>query len=424
VTQDFVEKHYRHNFIANTLDGAFFTLGLAFFSASTILPLYIRHLADAPWLISLIPAITQAGWFLPQLLTARQVGLRARRLPYVMAMSANERFPVLLLGLSILLWPNIPASAALAVFFLLLTWQTVGGGLTAPGWVDVVARVTPVNRRGRLFGITNFVGSVWGVAGAIVAGFYLQRFPYPQGFAYIFITGAVCFLASWAFLGQVREPLVENLAKPQPRRDYWRSLPAVLRSDPNLQRYLLARVPAILGLAANGFLAVYAVQRFNLPDAAAAGYTAALMITGAIINPVVGVLGDRFGHKLVMELSFVAQGLSLLVALLARRPEWFYLVFVLQGIQSGAGMIASLGLMMEFGRPEERPTVVALANTAQGLIFLIAPPLAGILAGMLGYRAAFWAALVATGLGLVTLRLTVREPRYTPAPGALEAPAP
>ncbi|HEX9115194.1 MAG TPA: MFS transporter [Anaerolineae bacterium] len=407
----FVEKHYRYNFAMNLLDGGFFSLGLAFWSATTVLPLYVSHLSAAPWVISLVAAITQAGWFLPQLLTARRVGGLTRRLPFVLQMTLHERLPVLLLGLSILLWPRLPAPAGLAIFFVLLFWQSSGGGLTAPGWVDLVARVIPLNRRGRLLGFTNLAGSALGALGAILVAYFLRVYDYPRGFAYTFCTGAVAFALSYVFLAFVREPAVENLATQQPRRDFWRSLPAVLRSEPNLRRYLLARVPGIFGVAANGFLAVYAVQRFGLSDQAAGGYTAALMLSGALANPVLGLLGDRLGHKVVMELSLAAQALALAIALLAPAADWFFLVFILQGVQGAGAMIAIVSIAMEFGSPAERPTIVGLANTTQGLFYMIAPPLAGLLAGVAGYRAAFWASLAACGLALLAFRLIVAEPR-------------
>jgi MFS family permease len=413
---DFVLKHYHRNFLMNVLDGAFFSFGTAFYSSGIILPLYVKHLTDSPFIISLVPAIASAGWFLPQLLTARQFEARARRLPFVMALTAHERIPVVLLGLSILLWPNLSPAVALPLFFLLQIWQTVGGGLTAPGWVDLVARVMPLERRGRLLGVTNMVGNAMGAAGAGLSAYLLAIAAYPRGFAYVFLAASVALMVSWVFLGLIVEPAVEVAPTAEPTADYWRRLPDVLRRHPNLMRYLLARVPAILSGAANGFFVVFAVERFGLPDEVAGGFTAALLIAIAISNPAVGALGDRLGHKVVMELSLAVQALSLVVALLASAPGWFYVAFALQGISAGAGMVGSLGILMEFGDESERPTIVGLSNTLQGFIFMVGPLLGGLAASFHGYRAAFWLALAASAVALVAMRFAVVEPRHTNAP--------
>ena len=68
-----VEQNYRHNFIANFLDGTFFWAGMSFIAASTILPLYLNHFTSNKLLLGLIPAISSGGWLLPQLFTANHV---------------------------------------------------------------------------------------------------------------------------------------------------------------------------------------------------------------------------------------------------------------------------------------------------------------------------------------------------------------
>ncbi len=46
--------HWRHNFVANFVDSAFFSLGLAFASMTTIVPLFIRELGGSALLIGLL----------------------------------------------------------------------------------------------------------------------------------------------------------------------------------------------------------------------------------------------------------------------------------------------------------------------------------------------------------------------------------
>jgi hypothetical protein len=67
------EKNYRWNFTFNLLDGAFYWFGSSFISATTIFPLFISTLTTSLIPIGLVSVITSAGWFIPQLFSARVV---------------------------------------------------------------------------------------------------------------------------------------------------------------------------------------------------------------------------------------------------------------------------------------------------------------------------------------------------------------
>jgi hypothetical protein len=62
--------HWKRNFAANFLDVAFFSLGLAFGSMTTIVPLFIRELGGSNLLVGMVPAIVQTGFVLPPLFVA------------------------------------------------------------------------------------------------------------------------------------------------------------------------------------------------------------------------------------------------------------------------------------------------------------------------------------------------------------------
>ena len=88
-----IQKHFRHNFIVNVIDGAFFGLAMGMASTVTVIPLFVATLTDSTTLIGFIASLHIIGWQLPQILTASRVARLKRYLPMVVWMSFNERWP-------------------------------------------------------------------------------------------------------------------------------------------------------------------------------------------------------------------------------------------------------------------------------------------------------------------------------------------
>lgn len=415
------EQHDRHNFVVNVLDGTFFWAGSSFIASTTILPAYVSRLTDSTLLIGLLSMIGSMGWLLPQLFTANRV----QRLPRAKVWPVRiglftERLPVVLLALSVLLLPAHPAWA-LAAFFVCYTWHVVGAGLVAVAWQAMVGKVISEDRRGKFFGLTNFLGTATGVAGATGAGWVLDRYGFPRGYFWSFSAGAAMILASWVSLALTREPAREPEGEPLSQQAFFRRLPAVLRRDPNFRRYLLSQVVAALGGMGGGFLTVYAIGRWDLPDGQAGAYTATMLIGQAIANLVFGPLADRAGHKVVLELSTLLGGLGVGLAALAPSATWFYAVFGLVGAQTAGYMLSGLMIALEFCPEPQRPTYIGLNNTVRGVAYGIAPLLGGWIAGTAGYPPLFGVAAAVSVAALGLLHWWVREPRRVGAP--LTAPA-
>ena len=408
--QQEIQQHYRHNFIVNVLDFSAFSLGLSFASLMTILPLYVSHLTTSTVLIGLIPALANTGWTLPQLFTANYVGRLPRKKPYILAISVNERLPFLLLGLSILCWPRASTRISLALFFTLIAVHSFSGGLAGVAWQDYIAKLIPLRRRGIFFGVANSLGGVLGTLGAYGSGLILKRYPFPTNFAVCFLMAFAALSLSWVFLSLAREPALPSTKPPLSQREYLRHLPAVLRRDRNFVLYLLSRAVIILGGMAGGFITVYAVSRFQVPDQTVGWFTATLLVGQAVSNPLLGHLADRRGHKLVIELSTLIWTLAMALTLLADSVVWFYLVFALAGCAS-SGWLSSMSITFEFCAPEDRPTYIGLTNTLLWPFVTLGPMLGGWIAGGLGYQELFAAALAVSVAGWVVLHWSVREPR-------------
>ncbi|MGQ0600791.1 MAG: MFS transporter [Anaerolineales bacterium] len=414
-----IAQHFARNFLANAGDMTTWLFGASFLSVSAILPVYASRLNDSPIFLGLIPALIDAGWFLPQLFFAPLLERLPRKLPLVMWLGAFERIPYALLPFMALWLPNLPQPWAVTVFLLIILWRALGSGLVAAPWQEMLAKIIPVTHRGRFFGIAHFAGQLVGIGGSAVAAWILAAWPYPQNFALSFGVGAVAIWASLAFIAFTVEPAIAPvtdqtvLSSVQLNRAYAQRLLRILQTNPNFRTYLLSRWLSYSGGMAAGFLAVYAVERFQLPDAVSATFTGLLFGAGVIGYALWGVAGDRYGHKRVMVIASALWVSALAVALASSALWGFYVVFALMGFSSAAGTLSDLNLAMEFGPEAERPTYIGLTRTVTGPALLIAPLAGGWLAQTFGYPVLFATSLAfALGGGLL-LAGWVTEPRHS-----------
>lgn len=409
-----VERNYRWNFTVNLLDGSAFWFGFNFVSSSTIIPLFVSKLTFNPFVIGLVAVCAQAGWYLPQLLTAGYIERLARKKPVVINLGfVLERLPIWLWSLAALLTLRSP-NLALIFFFVTYAWFHLGAGLVAPAWQDLIARCFPVNRRGRFFGLTSFIGTGAGTLGAALSSWLLETYAFPFNFVYIFLIAAASINMSWLFLAQTREPV----PGPPPVsatgiEPFWPKLTSIVRQDHNFRRFLQARLVMALGLMGLGFVTVAAVQRWHVPDSVVGFYTAALLIGQAAGNLLSGLLADRFGHKFSLELGVAAASIAFILAWLAPVPAWYYAVFMFLGYAVGAEIVSGLLITMEFSTSAQRPTYIGITNTIVGLASGVAPLVGGWLAG-LGYGWLFLVGTLVNLIGLILFRYFVSEPRLQP----------
>ncbi len=405
-----MERNFRWNYAVNVLDGSAFTLGVTFISSATIVPLFLSKLSDSPIPIGLAAMIAQGSWFLPQLFTANLVERLARKKPVVVNLGFfTERLPMWLILLAAVVAAASP-TLALVLFFLGYAWHGLGAGVVATAWQDMLARIFPVNRRGRFFATTVFIGAGLGTIAASGSAWLLENYPFPQNFIISFGLAAFAINLSWVFLALTREPVRAEPVTRQDNRQYLAALPQLLKQDQNFSRFLLARSLLALSSMSIGFLTVSALARWQVADSTVGLYTVAALLGQTAGNLFFGLMADRYGHKLSLEMSGAAALLCFALAWLAPSPGWFYLVFALQGISQGGILVSGMMIVLEFSPSHRRPTYTGLANTLVGLINVIAP-LVGTALVQFSYSALFALSALLALVGVVLMFYRVREPR-------------
>jgi MFS family permease len=294
---------------------------------------------------------------------------------------------------------------------LCIGWHIVGAGAIAVGWQDMLAKVFPVNRRGKFFGIANFGGTATGVLGASAVAWLLNHFEFPYSYMWSFLIGSIFIFISWIFLAMTKEPAIEPEITAISNMDYFRQLPGIVSSDVNFRRYLVTQIFTGAGNMAIGFLAVYAVQNWNLPDSEAGLYTIAMLVGQALSNLIFGWLSDRKGHKLILEISVLTTACGSILAALAPSSTWFLLVFFLSGVSTAGYMLSGIMIIFEFCEPSIRPTYIGVNNTFNGIVAIAMPLIGGWIAHAYNYPLVFTVTFIIVLIGFVLLRWWVREPR-------------
>jgi len=357
---------------------------------------------------------------LPQLFTAGRLARLRRFKPTVMLMTIHERLAFVGLMIVALLIPSIGVNAALVLTFLLLAWQGLGAGFTANAWQSMIAKIIPSDLRGTFFGGQAAAANVLMSLGAIGVGYVLEIGGFPYGFALSFLLTSIFMVFSWVFLNRTQEPESPEAVDPGHPATTLRGTWAILQRDRNFVWFLVTRILALLATMGFSFYIVYALRRFNMDVVTAGFLTATLTISQTVANLGMGWLGDRVGHRPMLIIGALAITLSSLLAWGAPSLDWFYLIFILEGLANVAIWTIGMAITVEFGAEVERPTYIGLSNTLVAPFSIIAPILGGWLVDTVSYQAMFMLAAVTGLITAAVLTFLVKNPRAS-ARGKIES---
>jgi MFS family permease len=404
-------KHLRYNVTVNLMDGAFFGLALGFSSFSAFIPIFVNRMTTSAVLIGLVPALHSFGWQFPQIFTAGWVARMRRYKPAVILLTLQERIPFF--GLALVAWfmPALGKQNALILTFLILAWQGLGGGFTANAWTSMICKIIPSETRGTFFGTQSAVANAFMSLGAILAGFLLSRISDRYDFSLLFLLTGIIMGISWFFISLTREP--EDLERiiPEQKQPFWKGTRTILQRDTNFRWFLVARLLSQFASMGFAFYIIYAINRFGMNEFTAGIVSATLTGAAIIANPLMGLAGDRWGHRRIMLFGFLSATISSVLAWQAGSLAWFYPIMLLTGLASVAIWTTPLSLTAEFGNENERPIYIGLSNSLIAPATILAPLLGGWLADSFGYPFMFLCTAIAGVLTLFIFVVFFKEPR-------------
>ncbi len=384
--------------------------GFRLINAPTFMPAYIMLLSGGSELIVGLAVSLQAlGMTLTPFVGANLIEHRRRVLPVGFVTGSLMRMAVLLIALSGFF---LQGNAILIAVLVSLTLFGMFSGMQGVIFNFLAAKVIPVSKRGRLTGLRNFLAGIISAGVAWVAGeWFLGETPTAIGYSWTFLVAFILTSCGLAMLLAMREPEPPEVRAPQSLAGRLREIPALLRADPEFTRYFIARAVATMGRMAMPFYILYAGERIGLTGQTIGLTTIAFTLSSTLSNLLWGSIADRTGFRFTF---LVASALWVLAtgALMLSDGLWPTLVVfaaigaAVQGFQNSAQ-----NLTLEFGRREDLPTRIAIANTGSELAGTLGPLFGGLLATFYGYNAVFLWSMAFLTLGAVVIRRYVPEPR-------------
>ncbi len=369
--------NFRRNFWCLVSDMAFFGMGMAFISPGTVIPGFLSRLGASAAIIGLISTLQSASWLLPQLFSARYMADKPLKKPYILWGAALGRISLLLLLLVIWLTGARPVWLIISLIALYTVWFWVGDGIASLPWFDLLSKVIPPRRRGRLTSVGQLVsGGISFAAGFFVEWMLGDRGPgYPNNYVGLFAIGFVLMVGSFIAVAGVKEERSAAAARVPTWREYLPQLWGVLKNDRVFRRLIIARQLSALGGLALPFYMPFAIRRLGLPDQVAGRYVSIGVVGGILAALLFGWMNEKYGSKWVilvgMALSLTVPATALLIPYLPLDPIWlawgFGLVFFLSNAAMNSMMPGWLNYVMEWSSDAERGTYIGLTNTLNGV---------------------------------------------------------
>ena len=380
-------------------------------NAKTVLPWLFASLGVPGGLTGLLVPIRESGSMLPQAaLTPWVERTRRRRYLWVLG-AAGQALGTAGMALAAAALDGLPAGivilAALAVFAL-------SRALTSLAGKDVLGRTVPKGERGQINGVTTVLSG----AVAITLGLGIRLLGGTDVNATVLVWLLAVAAAFWALAGLVylgvREP-DEEPATPEETAGWAGRAVALLRDDRTFRRFVTARTLLLVSALSPPFVVALAAAAGGGGLSGLGPFVIAQGVASLIGGKWFGRLADRSSRDLM---TWGAGAASLLIGaflLLLRIPSmpsawWLYpLTYLLLALTHTAVRVARKTYVVDMAEGDERTEYVAVANTAMGVLLLVAGAVSGGLA-LLGAEIA----LVFLGLlGLLGVVVSRRLPEVS-----------
>lgn len=136
-----------------------------------------------------------------------------------------------------------------------------------------------------------------------------------------------------------------------------------------------------------------------------------LFLSFAIGPLIVGPLADMYGRKPVMYWGLAVFGVASIGAALAPNVEWLIFFRLLQGLGSSTGMVVPRAVVRDLHTGPEAARLMSLLMLVFSVSPILAPLVGSFIIEAFGWRAVFWAVMIASVLAAFLLRFGLAETR-------------
>lgn len=351
-------------------------------NAKTVLPWLFASLGVPSVLTGLLVPIRESGSMLPQAALAPWVE-RTRRRRYLWVLGAAGQ-AVGAAGIA-LAAATLDGLRAGVVILLALTLFSLARALTSLAGKDVLGRTIPKGERGQITGLTTVLSGA--VAITLGLGIRLLGGDEVRPLALAGMLGAAAVLwvlALLVFVG-VREP-DEAPATPAQTAGWAGRAVGLLREDAVFRRFVIARTLLLVSALSPPFVVALAAQHGGTGLAGLGPFVIAQGLASLVGGKTFGRWADRSSRTLMIGGALASSVLIGAFLLLLQVPGmtqawWLYpLTYLLLALTHTAVRVARKTYVVDMATGDQRTEYVAVANTAMGVLLLVAGAISGVLA--------------------------------------------
>ena len=412
-----VRRNFRWNYVVNLLYGLFGTTGWRLIMAPTFVPDYIYKLGGSNLIVGLLLSIGGLSRFVTPPLVASYVEHEPLLKKKALLIGTSMRVQVLLIAVAGFFFaPHLN----LISFFVFFSLFNIFLGMQNVVYNTVMAKVIPVDKRGRFIGWREFVGGITAVFVALAAGSLIENLEFPHGYASTYLLAFVLTFIGLMFFAMSREPATPVVLKKIPLLERLRSIPVLLRDDKDFANYCICRAVGSLALMSNPFMILYAANSMKISGHQLGQLTSCYFLAQTSINLFMGRIADRSGFRRVFIIS-VAIWTIAMIALVLTPASYALVVTVFLALGAGVGgfNMSMSNMVLEFSDTAELPMRLGVVNSIGEMATAIGPLVAGLLADSVSYRSVFIISIACTVTALAVMYFRVTEPRYRHSKGSL-----
>lgn len=397
-------EQYKKNYLLLVLEGAFFMGGIGFFSASTVVPVFIDMMTHSKQLVGLTLTLGSFFMYFGRLVIG----------PFMPHVKNHARFVTIIMFICrpLTLLPAFfifTGNHLAAVFTLILSYAVVwaADGVVVPGWSEVLANTVDENRQGRLLGMQMLLGGLASIGAGVLIKIFLGNpgFDIKIAFGWIFLIGGVLLTLSCITMALAENAPATYKTGKVDIKGYYMGLPKYLKMEKDYTHMMIVQLMITAATMCIPFIILFAREKLAMAD----NMTAMLILIQSLGVPVGGWLWgqicDRFGPvtgirmavgniMLIALLPIIALVLSSINPMFIMVPTMF-----LAGVSTGI-WTCNYVYTLQVVKSESRSSCLVISSIIT-LPITFSSYLAGFISEKFGYVALFVVCIGITIIGFI-----------------------
>jgi len=411
---ELTKNNLSRNLYLNCIHEFSWGFGIAFHTTYAIIPLFLKKLGAPDAVIISVAGLFSILIAFPMFFSAI-LGRNIRNIKKAVFLSHSVVLPPIFLTGFIFAFLAPTGPNAWVYYYVCFILYCLAVGFIIPIWTDFLAHIFPRENRGHYLGISFAFNSFGGFAGGIIVKILLNSsIPFPNNFGWGFIIMGISMglgILVYLFYN------VGNKTDKTPHKTiavFWQDTKNIIQTHVNFRRYLLSRILITAHFPAMSLYAVYTQELFGFNISEAGVFIVLQVITFSLGSVASGKIGDRWGHKTAIILSFSGYLLAIIFTIFATSMIHVYAIFLSLGLGHGGFMPSAMNMVYEFAESRDSKTYMALIDTFLAPFVLLMIIGASVLDPIIGTRNLFVMSGFLIALGLLLLTFWVKEPRLYP----------